>query len=79
MTYKENASEIQELAKKHDNWRHSTLNMIASENITSPEILELNSSTLMHKYAEGWPNQRHYQGCKYFDQVELKGIENLLI
>ncbi len=76
MNHKEKASEISELANQHDKWRHSTLNMIASENITSPEILELNSSSLMHKYAEGWPKQRHYQGCKYFDEIELKGIEN---
>lgn len=75
MSFREQASKIKDLAEKHDDWRHSTLNMIASENVTSQDVLEIASSSLMHKYAEGWPKNRHYQGCKYFDEIELKGIE----
>lgn len=52
-------------------WRSKSLNMIASENITSGAVTRAVASGLSHKYAEGWPKARFYQGCKYFDEVEL--------
>ncbi len=57
----------------HEQWRTETLNMIASENITSDAVSRAVASGFSHKYAEGWPNARFYQGCKYFDKVELAG------
>jgi len=55
----------------HEDWRSKSLNMIASENITSGAVTRAVASGLSHKYAEGWPKARFYQGCKYFDEVEL--------
>ena len=55
-----------------------TLNFIASENLPSENILEANSSILMAKYAEGFPNARYYQGIKVADTVELDCMDECL-
>jgi glycine hydroxymethyltransferase len=49
--------------------RH-TLEMIASENFTSPAVLAAVGSVLTNKYAEGYPGKRYYGGCEFVDQVE---------
>lgn len=64
---------IKENTLSHEAWRSETLNMIASENITSGAVARAVASGFSHKYAEGWPTARFYQGCKYFDEVELAG------
>ncbi len=46
------------------------LELIASENIVSPAILEAQGSIFTNKYAEGYPNRRYYGGCDYADEVE---------
>lgn len=46
------------------------LEMIASENYTSPAIMEAAGSILTNKYAEGYPGRRYYGGCEFVDQVE---------
>jgi glycine hydroxymethyltransferase len=46
------------------------LELIASENHTSPEVMEAMASPLTNKYAEGYPGRRYYGGCEYVDQVE---------
>jgi len=46
------------------------LEMIASENYTSPAVMQATGSVLTNKYAEGYPGRRYYAGCKYADQVE---------
>jgi glycine hydroxymethyltransferase len=51
------------------------LQLIASENFTSPAVLAALGSTLSNKYAEGYPGKRYYGGCEEVDQVELIGIE----
>lgn len=51
------------------------LEMIASENYTSPAILAAQGSVLTNKYAEGYPGKRYYGGCEAVDQVELLAIE----
>ena len=58
------------LLKKHENWRKNCVNLIASENVMSPLAKKLYSSDLMHRYAEGMPFKRYYQGLKYFDEIE---------
>lgn len=51
--------------------RQSThLEMIASENFTSPAVMEAMGSIFTNKYAEGYPNKRYYGGCQFADQVE---------
>ena len=51
------------------------LEMIASENYTSPAVLAAQGSVLTNKYAEGYPGRRYYGGCEFVDQVERLAIE----
>ena len=51
------------------------LQLIASENFTSPAVLAALGSTLSNKYAEGYPGKRYYGGCSEVDKAELIGIE----
>ncbi len=50
------------------------LELIASENIVSPAVLEAQGSIFTNKYAEGYPNRRYYGGCDYADEVESLAI-----
>src|SRR5438046_3435536 len=54
------------------------LEMIASENYTSPAVMEAQGSVLTNKYAEGLPGKRYYGGCEFVDAVERLAIERLL-
>ncbi len=51
------------------------LQLIASENFTSPAVLAALGSTLSNKYAEGYPGRRYYGGCAEVDRAEVIGIE----
>src|SRR6266849_3142611 len=51
------------------------LEMIASENYTSPAVLAAQGSVLTNKYAEGYPGKRYYGGCEHVDVVESLAIE----
>jgi glycine hydroxymethyltransferase len=51
------------------------LQLIASENLTSPAVLAVLGSTLTNKYAEGYPGRRYYGGCAEVDRAEQLGIE----
>ena len=51
------------------------LELIASENYTSPRVLEAQGSVLTNKYAEGYPGKRYYGGCEYVDVAETLAIE----
>lgn len=51
------------------------IELIASENYTSPRVLEAQGSQLTNKYAEGYPHKRYYGGCEYVDAVEDLAIE----
>src|SRR6201990_705247 len=51
------------------------LQLIASENLTSPAVLAALGSTLSNKYAEGYPGRRYYGGCEVVDRAEEIGIE----
>ena len=51
------------------------LEMIASENYTSPAVMAAQGSVLTNKYAEGYPGKRYYGGCEYVDIVERLAIE----
>src|SRR6476660_4013069 len=53
----------------------SGLQLIASENLTSPAVLAALGSTLSNKYAEGYPGRRYYGGCSEVDKAESIGIE----
>ncbi len=51
------------------------LEMIASENFTSPAVMEAMGSVFTNKYAEGYPNKRYYGGCEFADKVEQLAID----
>lgn len=51
------------------------LEMIASENFTLPEVMEVMGSVLTNKYAEGYPGKRYYGGCEFVDEIENLAIE----
>ena len=55
----------QELARERD-----SVELIASENFTSPAVMEAVGSVLTNKYAEGYPRKRYYGGCEKVDLVE---------
>jgi len=51
------------------------IELIASENYTSPRVLEAQGSQLTNKYAEGYPGKRYYGGCEFVDKAETLAIE----
>jgi glycine hydroxymethyltransferase len=53
------------------------IELIASENYTSPAVMEAQGSQLTNKYAEGYPSKRFYGGCEFVDQVEQLAIDRL--
>lgn len=55
--------------------QNSQIELIASENITSPAVIAAQGSVLTNKYAEGYPGKRYYGGCEYVDVVERVAIE----
>src|SRR5512134_71349 len=51
------------------------IELIASENYTSPAVMEAQGSVLTNKYAEGYPGKRYYGGCEFVDIVEQLAID----
>ncbi len=51
------------------------IELIASENYTSPRVMEAQGTLLTNKYAEGYPGKRYYGGCEYVDKVEQLAID----
>ena len=68
-------SEIFEAIKNEEKRQKYTIELIASENFVSPEVLEAQGSVLTNKYAEGYPGKKYYGGCKYIDVVENLAIK----
>ena len=69
------ALKIKDITKEHHNWMENSINLIASENITSTSVREALASDLSHRYAEGLSGCRLYEGCKYVDQIEDITVE----
>ena len=71
-TLPEDAKKVVDLIRQHNIWRKKeTINMIASENVTSPLVDAVYLSDALHRYAEGLPFKRYYQGTKYIDELEV--------
>src|SRR2546425_11140362 len=68
-------SKILRLVREHERWFADSLPMIASENVASRAVREVLASDLGHRYAEGWPGERVYAGCKFIDEIELIAID----
>ncbi len=63
-------------AVEHERKRQQeNIELIASENFTSPAVMEAQGSVLTNKYAEGYPKKRWYGGCEYIDTIEQLAID----
>ncbi|MFW6415303.1 MAG: serine hydroxymethyltransferase [Thermodesulfobacteriota bacterium] len=67
--------EIWRAIQQEEQRQRNTIELIASENFTSPAVREASGSCLTHKYAEGYPGKRYYGGCEHVDIVEELAIE----
>lgn len=67
--------EIYALLKKEDRRQQENLELIASENIVSKAVREVQGSRMTNKYAEGYPAKRWYNGCEWVDEAERLAID----
>lgn len=68
-------AEIFDAIEKEKQRQQDNIELIASENFTSPAILEATGSVLTNKYAEGYPGRRYYGGCEFVDIAETLAME----
>jgi RpiB/LacA/LacB family sugar-phosphate isomerase len=68
-------SEIATAIEHERKRQQENIELIASENFTSPAVMEAQGSVLTNKYAEGYPKKRWYGGCEYIDVVEQLAID----
>lgn len=68
-------SKVFELIQKEYNRQHEGIELIASENFVSEQVMEAMGSVLTNKYAEGYPGNRYYGGCQIVDQTEQLAID----
>jgi glycine hydroxymethyltransferase len=66
---------IFELIEEEKQRQINGIELIASENFTSPQVMEASGSVLTNKYAEGYPGKRYYGGCEVVDKVEQLAID----
>ncbi len=62
--------------KELERQRHG-IELIASENFTSLQVIQAMGTVLTNKYAEGYPGKRYYGGCEYVDEAEQLAIDRL--
>ena len=70
-------NKIQQILAKEQARQRNTIELIASENFASNEIMQLTGSVFTNKYAEGYPGKRYYNGCEHVDEVEELAINKL--
>jgi len=73
----ESFQKVRSLMKQHHEWFQNSIPLIASENVCSPAVREALMCDFGHRYAEGWPGERVYAGCRYIDPVEILCIDLL--
>ncbi|MFP7699560.1 MAG: serine hydroxymethyltransferase [Candidatus Phytoplasma pyri] len=69
--------EIFEQIKLEEKRQKETINLIASENFVSQDVLKTQGTILTNKYAEGYPEKRFYNGCNYIDEIEKIAIQRV--
>lgn len=77
MTLRQKDPIIDELIEKEKTRQVEGIELIASENYTSEEVMEAMGSVLTNKYCEGLPGKRYYGGCEYYDEIENIAIERV--
>ena len=65
---------VESLIAKELNRQENNIELIASENFVSKDVLAACGSILTNKYAEGYPHKRYYGGCEYVDEIEELAI-----
>ena len=70
-------AELWQAIQQEDQRQEQHIELIASENYTSPAVMEAQGTKLTNKYAEGYPKKRYYGGCEYVDVAEELAIERL--
>lgn len=75
--YEKNIERIEELVSQQNEWRSNTVNLIASENIMSKRARAVMGSDFTHRYAEGHPGERYYQGTEKIDEIETRCKQHL--
>ncbi|MCQ2972573.1 MAG: serine hydroxymethyltransferase [archaeon] len=68
--YQDEIVNFERIMREHTDYMKNSVNLIASENISSVEVTEACASDLAHRYAEGQAYERLYEGCKYIDEIE---------
>jgi glycine hydroxymethyltransferase len=68
-------SQVFELIQEERNRQTHGIELIASENFVSVQVMEAQGSILTNKYAEGYPGKRYYGGCQIVDKVEQLAID----
>ncbi len=69
--------ELWDAIQKETTRQHDHIELIASENYTSPAVMQAQGSQLTNKYAEGYPGKRYYGGCEYVDLAEQLAIDRV--
>ena len=69
--------ELWDAIQKENTRQQDHIELIASENYTSPAVMQAQGSQLTNKYAEGYPGKRYYGGCEYVDVVEQLAIDRV--
>jgi len=77
MTIADFDPDIAQAIKSEEKRQEEHLELIASENYTSPRVLEAQGSVLTNKYAEGYPRKRYYGGCEFVDIAEQLAIDRV--
>lgn len=75
MTIAEYDKELWDAIQGENQRQEDHIELIASENYTSPRVMQAQGSQLTNKYAEGYPGKRYYGGCEYVDIVEQLAID----
>ena len=75
MSLRQTDPEIADAIGRELGRQQTGLELIASENFTSPAVLQAMGTPLTNKYAEGYPGKRYYGGCEFIDQVEQLAID----
>ena len=68
---------IAQLIERENQRQHHGIELIASENFVSEDVMRAMGSVLTNKYAEGLPGKRYYGGCEVVDEVEQLAIDRL--
>lgn len=70
-------AELWQAIQQEERRQEEHIELIASENYTSPMVMQAQGSVLTNKYAEGYPHKRYYGGCEYVDQAEVLAIDRV--